>query len=154
MKYIMIVFTFCITVFPCFSQALSKGKWSVNLGNMNCQDAKNKCEAMKMRLPALDELKDAFHDREMEKWKEDNGGNYWSATDAIDQNLGESMPDTAMFLSSDGYESRSLKANKEDYIVVRCIHKNFKKKERKSGIIWSEYQGEMDLNLAKKNALN
>jgi hypothetical protein len=148
----MILFTSSI-----FSESNSKGKWSNSLGLYSWYDAKSKCESIGRRLPTLDELKDAFSNKEMEKWNSDKGGVYWSSTNAINQNDGTEMQDYAMILSWDGYPDRASKTgvtkfgNEEEYYInLRCIRLNFKRKILKSGITWSEYLGEMDLVSAKK----
>ncbi len=153
MKYIIIIFTFILLLNPNTPQAKSKEKWSKALGIMSWQDAKKKCESLEMRLPTLDELKDAFHDKEMVNWQKDSGGNYWSSTNAINQNDNSEMPEYAMIFSGDGYESRENKLQSntdQSHINARCIQQNFKRKERKSGIIWSEDLGEMELESAIK----
>ena len=158
----MSLFSLFITIFfILFSTEIlsqTKNKWSQSLGLLSWNEAKIKCESLKMRLPTLLEMKDAFREGEFEKWDNDEGGVYWTSTDAINQNDGTHMPEMASTYTKDGNEAREIKNYIESnsnstlihkYINARCIKANFKRKIRKSGYTWSEYQGEMNLESAK-----
>lgn len=82
--------------------------WSESLGKMNWKEAKNKCEAIKMRLPQIKELKAAFKAGITESWKKD-GEFYW---------YGEG--DAYRFSITDGLVGSY---NVNDGIVARCISK-------------------------------
>lgn len=133
----------------------SKKKWSANFGVMNWHEAKKKCESVKMRLPTISELKDAFLDKEMANWNKDQEELLWSSDSLNDDESAKTIT------VREGYESIEWKVQPKntaypnmpplkEITSVRCIQSNFKTKERKSGIVWSEYLGEMDWETAKK----
>jgi len=143
MKLIFLISIIALSLFPIFSDSVSNKKWSPNFGIMNWNDAKKKCESVKMRLPTILELKDAFRNNEMKTWTNDKESNLWSS-DTI--NEGES----AKILTTDeGLESSYMKFA-DTSISVRCIQSNFKRKERKSGIKWSDYLGTFRFESAKE----
>ena len=55
------------------------GKWSAYQGVMNWEDAKKKCANLRMRLPTIEELKEAYKSKVTDSWKTD-GITYWSST--------------------------------------------------------------------------
>lgn len=56
-----------------------QNKWSDYVGDMNWTDANEKCESIGMRLPSIDELKEAYGSEITESWKKKSIG-YWSST--------------------------------------------------------------------------
>jgi hypothetical protein len=154
MKLISLTLSLFFLSYPIFSQS-SKGKWSPNFGIMNWHEAKKKCDSVKMRLPTIGELKDAFLDNEMKTWTKDNEGLVWSSDSLNNDESAKSIS------TSEGYEYTNWKVQPkesglpnlpppQEITSVRCIRSDFKSKKRSSGVKWSEYLGEMDWESAKK----
>lgn len=90
-------------------------EWSENLGLMNWEEAKKKCEEMGGRLPTRIELIDLYdnHYNECQKLINNDEGNYfWSATSSSSTNA------YTVYLN-DGYTSNGTKYSYTNY--VRCV---------------------------------
>ena len=112
-------------------------KWSAHQGKMNWGEAKKKCASIGMRLPTIKELKTAYEDKIIEPWDKDVPLHiYWSATP-----YGHNGD--AWLIISTGNMIHSFDASN---FYVRCIRANVAKD---SGI-WSNYQGKMKWDDAKK----
>ncbi len=62
------------------SNAKEPEKWTSSFGEMKWEDAKAKCVSLGLRLPKIEELKQANESGETEKWKTVKDYWYWSAT--------------------------------------------------------------------------
>ena len=155
MKIFLFISSIILFSFSVSSQSVAKGKWSPNFGIMNWHDAKKKCESVKMRLPTLDELRDAFQANEMITWTKDSEGALWSSESL---NNDESAK---YILTREGHEITEWKIQPkyggtpntpppEESISVRCIRLDFKRKETKSGVKWGDFLGAMQWETAKK----
>ncbi len=155
MKLISITLSLFFLSYPIFSQSSFKGKWSPNFGIMNWHEAKKKCDSVKMRLPTLGELKDAFQGKEMVTWTKDEEGLLWSSDSLNNDESAKSIS------AREGYEYTNWKVQPKDggllnapppqeITSVRCIRSDFKIKERKSGVKWGNYLGAMQWETAKR----
>ena len=155
MKLPILIFSLTFLSYSIFPQTPSKKKWSPNFGIMNWHEAKKKCESVKMWLPTLSELKNAYLDKEMILWNNDKEDLLWSSNSVNDDESAKS------FSASEGYELTTWKVQPknsglpnlpppEELTSVRCIQFDFKGKDRKSGIVWSQYLGEMSWEAANQ----
>ena len=84
-------------------------KFSDYQGRMTWDDANKKCKSIKMRLPTIDELKEAYTLKITNSWLEYNSVDYWSSTPSAESYY--------LLYRGDG---RTLNYNRDDPNSVRC----------------------------------
>lgn len=132
----------------------NSSNWSLNQGAMNWYHAKTKCTSIGGRLPTVEELLAAYKSGIGKDWLKD-GKYYWSSEESS-KNLAEINNNSAFFVMMEN--GTTIDETKDSSIfLVRCIEiksQNSESKNIEKNIIWSEYQGSMNWENARKKCFS
>ncbi|HRG48579.1 MAG TPA: hypothetical protein PLG41_20405 [Leptospiraceae bacterium] len=137
-------------------------KWSEYRGKMNWEDAKAECKGpwyarRGMRLPTLEELKEAYKMNITDKWDRKGSDCYWSSKpDSGNTSIPFFSVYHAWYFKINSGNMHSTSSGLPHYenrhiCHVRCIQA----KEANTNLVkWSDYQGKMNWENAKKKCEN
>jgi len=137
-------------------------KWSEYQGNTNWEDAKAECKGpwyarRGMRLPTLEELKEAYKMNITDKWDRKGSDCYWSSKpDSGNTSIPFFSVYHAWYFKINSGNMHSTSSGLPHYenrhiCHVRCIQA----KEANTNLVkWSDYQGKMNWENAKKKCEN
>ncbi len=116
------------------------GKWSAYQGEMNWYQAALKCVGKGMRLPKMNDFREAYKSGVTKSWE---NGNYWSSEEFSDDSA-------YSFYISDGIKGYHPKVFE---VLVRCIRIEEKEQSKPTPetVNWSNDQGQMNWKDANAN---